>query len=106
MCRTSRQRFAAADELVVLQQPRIGRVPKNQCLLLLLMSAVGRTRRGVLVLDLPAEIRSHCYAPLAARLDQKLGTQGGGRDRRPNRFAESNTWMILQCREQPQECVA
>src|SRR6266576_904479 len=102
MRRTSRQRFAAADKLVVLQQPRIGRVPKDQCLLLLLVLVLVL----LLLIDLPAEIRSHRDAPLAARLDQKLGTQRGRRDRRPSRFAESNTWMILQRREQPQECVA
>src|SRR5204862_1816015 len=110
--RTSRQRFAAADELVVLQQPRIGGVPKKQSFLLVLMLMLVLMLVLVLMLmlllliDLPAEIRFHRNAPLAARLDQKLGTQRGRRDRRPSRLAESNTWMILQREKQPQECVA
>src|SRR5436305_9822922 len=80
----------------------------------MLMSAVGRTRRGELVLmlllDLPAKsppkARFHRNASLAARLDQKLGTQRSRRDRRPSRFAEGDAWMILQREKQPQECVA
>src|SRR2546430_8222287 len=84
----------------------IGRVPEDQCLLLLLLLVLVLVLLLVLVIDLPAEIRSHRDAPLATRLDQKLGTQRGRRDRRPSRFAESNTWMILQREKQPQECVA
>src|SRR5204863_3031755 len=105
--RTTRQRFAAADELVVLQQPRIGRIPEQQRALPFLFLSLFVL---VLVIDLSLLLRRkvafHRNAPLAARLDQKLGAQRGRRDRRPSCFAESNTLMVLQRREQPQECVA
>ena len=45
-------------------------------------------------------------APIAARLNHKLGTQCLRGNRCPRGFAEGDSGMILQRREQPQESVA